>query len=786
MAAQLEPRRVARVALIGRADQVRGQLRAAVMEAGGEVVFEAEQRGVKVAELRAADAHTIIVNLDPGSEDALDAIDEVLSDPHVQVIFNESETSSQLAGWDLARWARHLISKVLGHGDATPPAPDGAERLPLRDLRLTDPGLPLTPAQVLGDVSLDGFAEEARQVRSAVPDAQMPDIAVGQGDSVVALGDAEAAIPAEPVMVELQIERPDPMSSIEGFRLDLDAIESSLDALGEPGEPSRMPRRLGADEPTVVLSRSELQRELAVDSSALAGELIPRRLGSDEPTTVLDLAEVEASLAALNSPAAVEVLADIADPTLGLDAGSDSLATDGGLDFDFAVSELDSAAPGAGGLQVDDSAELTELELAGLGIGGDEVRDSLLAGEELNLDLSFTGSADDDGASFSSAADGESAEFQLDDDVAALAAQLDALEAQTGPAPSLVTDFDFQDARAENEGKPAAKPSPGAAKPTPGKPAAAAPVRPAPVAEAKPIVAAPAKKSSFGELSLVGMDDAAAAPPPPKPAPSKPGYDLSSVSLSLAPAEDADRAAETSAPARPAPAPAAAAAPTKPGYDFSSVGLSLAPTDDEVAEQAANDAAAVSSAAIRRVIVLGASIGGPDALRSFLAVIPKDFPALFLLAQHLESGFFSRLAQQLQKATPLQIRVAGDDPAPLRHGQVLVVPSSARYSVSAEGELSAEDYPEPPRYKPCIDDLLRAAADVFGRQVTAIIFSGMAGDAVDGASYVTARGGEVWAQDPSSCVVSSMVDGALARGVVEFVGSPRELAERCVARFAKS
>ena len=61
----------------------------------------------------------------------------------------------------------------------------------------------------------------------------------------------------------------------------------------------------------------------------------------------------------------------------------------------------------------------------------------------------------------------------------------------------------------------------------------------------------------------------------------------------------------------------------------------------------------------------------------------------------------------------------------------------------------------------------------------------MAGDAVEGAVYLTGKGGEVWAQDASSCVVSSMVDGARARGVVEFTGSPRELAQRCIARFMR-
>ena len=192
----------------------------------------------------------------------------------------------------------------------------------------------------------------------------------------------------------------------------------------------------------------------------------------------------------------------------------------------------------------------------------------------------------------------------------------------------------------------------------------------------------------------------------------------------------------------------------------------------------------LGSQAIPRVIVLGASIGGPDAVRTFLGGIPEGFPALFLLVQHLENGFFERLAQQLQKSAKLPVRVP--DPAtPARAGEILVIPAQQRVRIETDGQITLGEHLAPPKYTPSIDDVLRDTADRFGSAATAIIFSGMAGDAIEGAVYLTSLGGEVWAQDPSSCVVSSMVDGARARGVVEFLGSPRELAERCVEKYGK-
>jgi two-component system chemotaxis response regulator CheB/chemosensory pili system protein ChpB (putative protein-glutamate methylesterase) len=182
------------------------------------------------------------------------------------------------------------------------------------------------------------------------------------------------------------------------------------------------------------------------------------------------------------------------------------------------------------------------------------------------------------------------------------------------------------------------------------------------------------------------------------------------------------------------------------------------------------------------VVALCASIGGPDALRSFLSSLPAGFPAVFVVIQHLENGYFERLAQQLQKTSKLPVRVpmAGVD---ARDGEVLVVSSDRRFKLAIDGQIELSDLESNSRYRPCIDDVLRDLSDSFGANVTAIVFSGMAADAVEGAVYLTQRGGEVWAQDPESCVVSSMVDGTRARGVVEFVGSPRELADHCVRRL---
>jgi two-component system chemotaxis response regulator CheB/chemosensory pili system protein ChpB (putative protein-glutamate methylesterase) len=192
-----------------------------------------------------------------------------------------------------------------------------------------------------------------------------------------------------------------------------------------------------------------------------------------------------------------------------------------------------------------------------------------------------------------------------------------------------------------------------------------------------------------------------------------------------------------------------------------------------------------TGAGVSRVVVLGASIGGPEAVRDFLGALPAGFPALFILAQHMGEEFLELMSAQLRKSIALTVRNPshGERAA---HGDVLIVPTTHRLQVDAEGVVTLAHLPEKQPYSPSIDQVLRDAADAFGDKTCAIIFSGMAHDAIEGSKHVKAKGGRVWAQDPDTCVISSMVDGAREAGVVEFLGSPKQLAEKIIAEYGKA
>ena len=168
------------VALLGPADAAREQLRQALLGLGADLVFEGEVR--QGGALVGRPPQVLIVNLEPGVEDDLDALQDLLDSPDTSVVFNEREVSSQLTGWDLARWARHLAAKVLGVRDTLPPPPSGAERLPELSV-LPEPGRPISPSQQQDHLRFDDFAEEALGHSDEVPASPRLDLAAQARES---------------------------------------------------------------------------------------------------------------------------------------------------------------------------------------------------------------------------------------------------------------------------------------------------------------------------------------------------------------------------------------------------------------------------------------------------------------------------------------------------------------------------------------------------------------------------------------------------------------------------
>ena len=179
----------------------------------------------------------------------------------------------------------------------------------------------------------------------------------------------------------------------------------------------------------------------------------------------------------------------------------------------------------------------------------------------------------------------------------------------------------------------------------------------------------------------------------------------------------------------------------------------------------------------KNVWVLGASLGGPEMLKRFLAVLPEDLPAAFILGQHLGANFVALLAKQLDDITPLHVMTAKDGHV-LRHGEVIVAPVFERLTINPIGAIKLEPIEKVASYSPSIDQILIDMVNRYPGRCNTIIFSGMGDDGKRGCQYLAQKGAHVWVQDSHSCIISAMPESILNTGVSEFTGDPEVLAKQ--------
>jgi two-component system chemotaxis response regulator CheB len=245
------------------------------------------------------------------------------------------------------------------------------------------------------------------------------------------------------------------------------------------------------------------------------------------------------------------------------------------------------------------------------------------------------------------------------------------------------------------------------------------------------------------------------------------------------------------APHGPAPWPAGAEAATQPAAAGHAAALPRAvPSADRTAPPAAarpgwtpDGAAALHPAP--RVVVIGASTGGPQALAALVRRLPAAPTVPLLVVQHMPPGFTAMLADHLGRLGGPPAAEARDG-EPLRPGRLYLAPGNRHLLVEAgaEGALLARlsDGPAENFCRPAVDPLLRSLiAACGGARLLVVLLTGMGQDGLAGCRAVVAAGGRVLAQDEASSVVWGM-PGAVARaGLAQVVAPPEVLAERIVA-----
>lgn len=180
------------------------------------------------------------------------------------------------------------------------------------------------------------------------------------------------------------------------------------------------------------------------------------------------------------------------------------------------------------------------------------------------------------------------------------------------------------------------------------------------------------------------------------------------------------------------------------------------------------------------LVVIGASTGGPTAVREVLAELPADFPYAVLIVQHLPASFTSHFADSL--AEHIAMSVAEASPAQrLEPGRALVAPGGVNTIVHRAGTVHIRAASDDDLYRPSIDVAMRTAAEVFGGDTTGVVLTGMGDDGAVGLSSIRAAGGRAYVQTLETCVVGGMPSRALETAGADYVGSPSEIG-RVLAR----
>lgn len=169
-----------------------------------------------------------------------------------------------------------------------------------------------------------------------------------------------------------------------------------------------------------------------------------------------------------------------------------------------------------------------------------------------------------------------------------------------------------------------------------------------------------------------------------------------------------------------------------------------------------------------KIIIIGASTGGPQAIHEILRELPTDFPLPVICIQHISEGFLKSLVEWLDEQCRIKVRIAENGESPSQgtvyfpqEGTHLKIDNSGRFVCSTESSIYG--------HRPSITVTMRSLVQHYGKDVIAVLLTGMGGDGSEGMLAVQLSGGMTIAQDEKSSVVFGMPKQAIELGGAQHV-----------------
>ena len=169
-----------------------------------------------------------------------------------------------------------------------------------------------------------------------------------------------------------------------------------------------------------------------------------------------------------------------------------------------------------------------------------------------------------------------------------------------------------------------------------------------------------------------------------------------------------------------------------------------------------------------KIIVIGVSAGGTDALCEILTTLPASFPLPIVIVQHLHPEQNGYMLEHLNQIWQINVEEAIDKSA-IKKGNIYFAPPNYHLLIEDENTFALSVDEKVCYARPSVDVLFKSAADIYGESILAIILTGANSDGAEGIKYIKKKGGMTIAQDPKGAYSSVMPQSAIDTGKIDKV-----------------
>ncbi len=173
-----------------------------------------------------------------------------------------------------------------------------------------------------------------------------------------------------------------------------------------------------------------------------------------------------------------------------------------------------------------------------------------------------------------------------------------------------------------------------------------------------------------------------------------------------------------------------------------------------------------------RIVAIGCSTGGPQALMEVLPMLPADFPAGIVIVQHMPKSFTKPFADRMNQICPLEVKEAVDGDE-VKAGRVLIAPGGMQFRVKKKSittnVVSLSPNYEKHLHAPAADIMLQSVAGLYGERGIGVILTGMGHDGLEGMKAIKLSKGRTIVQDETTCIVYGMPKAVVEAGCADKV-----------------